>query len=78
MVTVVVGGGGGVGIKYWIWEFFVEALDEFPSYFIQSETSPSDHEYSENDRANKFVMSLSNFWDEQRGLTQSPEAVCRH
>ena len=47
------------GNKFWFWEIFVEVLDEGPSYFIQSKPSASDHEYSESDRENKFVMLLS-------------------
>ena len=46
------------------------------NYFIQSKTSTSSREYSE--RPNKFVMLLSNFWDEHRGLSPVPEASFRH
>ena len=34
----------------------MEALEEFPNLFIQSETSASTHEYSESNRASKYVM----------------------
>ncbi len=33
------------------WQIFVEELDEFPNYFVQSKTSASAHAYSERNRA---------------------------
>ena len=39
---------------------YVEALEEFPNIFIQSETSASTHEYSESNLASKYVMLFSN------------------
>lgn len=50
-------GGGG---QFWFqWQNFVERLGKFPSYFIQSKTNASAHEYSESIGANKFVMVSS-------------------
>ena len=53
------------------WQIFVEGLEEFPIVIIQSETSTSTHEYSENCHASIaqctyvysgiYVMLLSNF-----------------
>ena len=65
-----------LGNKFWFREIFVEALDEFPRYFIQSKTSTSTHECSESNVASKFLMLLSNFWDEHRGLSQFSWAKC--
>ena len=62
----------------WFWQIFVEALEEFPNHFIQSEFSASTHEYSESNRANKYVMLLSNFREENRGLSPVSEAGLRH
>ena len=42
--------------KFWFWQIFVEALDEFPNYFIQLKTTASAHEYSESNVATKFVI----------------------
>ena len=43
------------GNKFWFRKIFVETLDQFPSYFIQSKPSASTHEYSEsNNGGNKF------------------------
>ena len=56
------------------WQIFVEALEEFPYLCIQSETSTSTHEYSESNRASKYVMLLSNFENEHRGLSPISEA----
>ena len=60
------------------WQIFVEALEEFPNHLIQSKTSASTHEYSESNRASKYVMLLSNFGDENRGLSLVSEAGFRH
>ena len=46
--------------------------------FIQSETSASTHEFSESNRASKYVMLLGNFGDEHRGLSPVLEAGFRH
>ena len=54
--------------QYWQINF-VEALEEFPTYFIQSETSTRAREYSKSNHASKYVMLLGNFWDEHRGLS---------
>ena len=56
------------GNKFRFWQIFMEALEEFPNIFIQSETSMSTHEYSESNRASKYVMLLSNFGNQHRGL----------
>ena len=56
----------------------MEALEEFPNLFIQSEISASTHEYSKSNRASKYVMLLSNFGDEHRGLSPVTEAGFRH
>ena len=40
-------------------KIFAKALEEFLNRFIQSETSPSTHEYSESNRASKFVCCLA-------------------
>ena len=62
------GRGGGRGGKCWLRQIFIKALDESPSYFIQSKMSTSAHEYSESDRANLFAMLLQlNFWNGHRG-----------
>ena len=61
------------GNKCQFWQIFVEAREESPNDFIQSKTSASAHEYSVSNRANKYVMSLSNFWDENRGLSHFSE-----
>ena len=61
--------------KFWYWEIFVEVLDEFPSYFIQSQTSTRN---PESNHPNKYFMLLSNLWDEHGGLSQFSEAGCRH
>ena len=42
-------------------KIFFETLGEFPSYFIQSQTMTSAHEYSERNRAN--------IWHEHRDLS---------
>ena len=60
------------------WQIFVEALEEFPNLFIQSETSASTREYSETNRASKYVTLLGNFVDEHRGLSPVSEAGFRH
>ena len=65
------------GNKFRFWQIFVEALEEFPNLFIQSETSASTHEYSESNRASKYVMLLSNFGDEHRGLSPASKAGFR-
>ena len=52
------------GKKCRFWKIFVEALEEFPNLFIQSETSASSHDHSERNH----VMLLSNCGDEHRGL----------
>ena len=57
---------------------FIEALEEFPNLFIQSETSASTHEYSEIKYASKYVTLLSNFGDENCGLSLVSEAGFRH
>ena len=58
-----------------LWQISDEALvEEFPNLFIQSETSARTHEYSESNRASKYVMLLSNFGKEYRGLTPVLEA----
>ena len=36
------------GNKPWVWQIFVQALDEFPGYFLQLKTSVSDRDYSES------------------------------
>ena len=59
------------------WQIFVEAHEEFPNLFIQSETSASSHEYSESSRASKYVMLLSNFGDEHHVLSPVSEAGFR-
>ena len=59
--------------KCQFWQIFVEALEEFPNYFIQSKTSASAHEHSGSNRANKYVVLLSNFWDENCGLSHFSE-----
>ena len=56
----------------------MEALEEFPNRFTQSETSTGTHEYPESNRASRYVMLLSNFWDEHRGLSLVSEAGFRH
>ena len=61
-----------------VWQIFVEALEEFLNLFIQLETCASTHEYSESKRASKYVMLLSNFVEEQRGLSPVSEAGFRH
>ena len=55
------------GNKCHLWEIFVEAQ------FSQSKTSAGAHENYGSNRANKYVMLLSNFWDENRGLSQFSE-----
>ena len=42
----------------WFWKIFVETIDEFPSYFIQSKSSASVKESSERDGAYKSIMLL--------------------
>ena len=52
------------------WQMFVEALDEFPIYFIQSKASTSHHEYSQKqpgEQIRHFAKQLL----EHRGLGQS-------
>ena len=66
------------GNKCQFWQIFVEAHEEFPNYFIQSKTRASAQEYSGSNRANKYVMLLSNFWDENRGLSHFSEKWSRH
>ena len=44
-------------------------LEVFLNLFIQSETSASTHEYSESNRASKYVMLHSDFGDEHRRLS---------
>ena len=66
------------GNKCQFWQIFVEAREEFPNYFIQSKTSASAHEYSVSNRVNKYIMSLSNFWDENRGLSHFSKKWSRH
>ena len=61
-------------MQCFIMPIFVEALEEFPNLFIQSETGASTHEYSESFRATKYVMLLSNFEDEHRGFSPVSEA----
>ena len=47
----------------------IEALEDFRNYFIQSKSSASTHEYSESNRASKYVTLLSNFGaEENRGI----------
>ena len=53
----------------------MEVLEELPNHFIQSGTSTSTHEYFESNRASKYVMLLTNFGDEHRGLSPVSE-VC--
>ena len=65
------------GNKYRFWQIFVETPEEFPILIIQSKTSASTHEYSESNRASKYVMLLSNFVDENRGLSPVSEAGFR-
>ena len=57
------------GNKCRFWHIFVEALEDFPNHFIQSKTSASTHECSVSNRVSKYVMLLSNFMDENRGLS---------
>ena len=57
------------GNKCQIWQIFVEALEEFPNYFIQSKTCASAHEHS----VTKYFMLLSNFWDKNRRLNHFSE-----
>ena len=54
--------------NFWFWESDVEALDEFPSYFIQSKTSTSAHEYSEVTSSSDFSWKRGN-WGYQRSET---------
>ena len=55
-----------------------EALEEIPNHFIQSKTSASTHEYTESNRASKYVMLLSNSGNEHRGLSPVSDAGFRH
>ena len=64
------------GNKRQFWQIFVEALGEFPNYFIQSKPSASAHEYFGSKRANNYVMLLSNFWGENRGLSLRNSLYC--
>ena len=56
----------------------MEALEEFPNQFIQSKPSVSTHEYSESNRASKYVMFLGNFGEENRRLSPVSEAGFYH
>ena len=60
------------------WQIFVKALEVFTIVIIQSRNSASTHEYSENNCASKYVMLLSNFGKENRGLSPVSEAGFRH
>ena len=51
---------------------------EFPNLLIQSETSANTHGYSVSNHASKYVMLLSNFGVEHRGLSPVSEAGFRH
>ena len=45
---------------------------------MQSKTNAITHEYSESNRASKYVMLLSNFGEENRGLSPVSETGFRH
>ena len=52
---------------------FVEALEEFPNHFTQSETSGLTSIPKAIAAGSKYVMLLSNFGDEHRGLNPVSE-----
>ena len=60
------------------WQIVVEVHEEFPIVIIQSRNSASTYEYSKSNCASKYVMLLSNFEDEHRGLSLVSEAGFRH
>ena len=64
--------------KRQFWQIFVAALEDVPTYFIQSKPSARAREYTESNRLSKYVTLLSNFRVEHRGLSPILKAGFRH
>ena len=56
----------------------VEALEDFPTQFIQSKTSAIAREYTDRNHASGQVMLLGNFSDEHRRVSPISEAGFRY
>ena len=65
---------GGISLG----KYFVEALEECPTFFIQSKTSVSARKHYEGNRWSKYVMLLSNLSVEHSGLGPVSAARFRH
>ena len=62
-----------LGNKCQFWQIFVAALEESRNYFIQSKTSSSAFQFSDSNRASKYVLFLCNFRLEHRCLSHFSE-----